>query len=91
MRVYRICARRFAALDGEGARLYGGRWNRPGTPVVYSSATRALAILELLVHVDDDLAPTNLVMMAIEIPENLRVRRLAPRRLPRACRQIPGP
>ena len=37
--------------------------NRPGTPVVYCSATRALAIPELLVHVVDDVAPTNPVMM----------------------------
>jgi RES domain-containing protein len=26
-----------AAFDGEGARLYGGGWNRRGTPMVYAS------------------------------------------------------
>ena len=41
---------RHAAFDGEGARLAGGRWNRPGTAVVYTAETLSLAALELLAH-----------------------------------------
>jgi RES domain-containing protein len=37
-----------SAFDGEGARRYGGRWNSPGTAVVYASETRALCLLEVL-------------------------------------------
>lgn len=40
------------AFDGEGARLSGGRWNSRGTPVVYASASQALAALETLVHLN---------------------------------------
>ena len=49
---WRIVQSRHAstAFDGDGARHYGGRWNRPGTPVVYTSESLALAQLELLVH-----------------------------------------
>mgnify|MGYP005842291643 CR=1 FL=1 len=36
--------------DGEGARLFGGRWNPRGVPMVYASSTMALAMLEILVH-----------------------------------------
>lgn len=52
---YRITSRKYAdtAFDGEGARLHGGRWNPPGTPAVYLASTRSLAILELLVHIED--------------------------------------
>ncbi len=39
-----------AAFTGEGARLYGGRWNSKGTAVVYAAGSAALAALELLVH-----------------------------------------
>ena len=38
------------AFDGEGARLHGGRWNSAGIRVVYTSSTKSLAALEILVH-----------------------------------------
>jgi RES domain-containing protein len=51
MLVYRICRSNYAGdMSGMGAKLYGGRWNRPGVPVLYTSFARSLAVLELLVH-----------------------------------------
>jgi RES domain-containing protein len=43
-------ARASTAFTGEGARIYGGRWNSPGTAVIYVSEHQSLAALELLVH-----------------------------------------
>src|ERR687891_740646 len=43
-------ARVNSAFTGEGARVYGGRWNSRGTAVVYLSEHESLAALELLVH-----------------------------------------
>ena len=40
------------AFSGEGARLFGGRWNSPGTRMVYTSESSALVMLEMLVHLD---------------------------------------
>jgi RES domain-containing protein len=40
------------AFSGEGARLYGGRWNSPGTAMVYTAQSQSLAALEMLVHLD---------------------------------------
>jgi len=71
MRVWRVCKRRHAAFDGEGARLAGGRWNYPGTAIVYTSATLSLAVLELLVHVGQDQMPSGLVAVAADIPDTL--------------------
>jgi RES domain-containing protein len=43
-------ARVKSAFTGEGARIYGGRWNSRGTAVIYVSEHESLAALELLVH-----------------------------------------
>jgi RES domain-containing protein len=40
-------------MSGMGAYRVGGRWNSPGRHVVYASAHLSLAMLELLVHIDD--------------------------------------
>lgn len=52
IRVYRLSRALSgeAAFDGEGARRVGGRWNLPGTRVVYTSASLSLATLEVMVH-----------------------------------------
>jgi len=53
-RAWRIVKEKHAAtaFDGEGAWLYGGRWNSSGTRVVYTSAALSLAALESLVHLN---------------------------------------
>jgi RES domain-containing protein len=68
MRVWRVCRRPFADLSGEGARLYGGRWNSPGRPMVYAAESAALAVLEVRVHLDLDwrVLPDDYVLMAID-------------------------
>ena len=57
--VWRITTQRFAAsaFSGEGARLYGGRWNPKGWEVVYTAESQSLALLELMVQ-DDPLRAT---------------------------------
>lgn len=55
VRAYRITQTKYVptAFDGEGARLYGGRWNSVGTSVIYVASSLSLATLELLVHTED--------------------------------------
>lgn len=38
------------AFSGQSASDYGGRWNSPGTRVVYTASSTSLALLEILVH-----------------------------------------
>ena len=72
MIVWRLCRAGHAALDGEGAFLYGGRWNSPGTRLVYTSRHLSLAILEILVHTGPDNLPDGFVKLEISIPEDIR-------------------
>ncbi|MGQ0696400.1 MAG: RES family NAD+ phosphorylase [Nitrospiraceae bacterium] len=82
MVVWRLTLKKHVAPDGEGARRYGGRWNKPGTPVVYTSGTLSLAVLEYLVHVDSDILPDSLVSVKATIPETLAIETILPSDLP---------
>lgn len=81
MLTYRMCRAAFTALDGEGARRYGGRWNSVGGAIVYTSATLSLAALEYLVHVDVADVPSDLVALTIELPDDVSVTRVHDREL----------
>ena len=73
MRAFRIVKKRhmLEAFSGDGARAYGGRWNRPGVPMVYAAQTRALAALEALAHFAGAERRIEFVAFAIDIPDAL--------------------
>jgi len=58
------------AFNGEGARLYGGRWNSAGARVVYTSGSKALAALESLVHLNPPVI-FNYVAIPVEFDDAL--------------------
>ena len=70
---WRIVKRRLAAdaFSGEGARLYGGRWNSPGTRVVYVAQSQSLAALEILVHLESAEALEYYVMIEAKFGDAL--------------------
>lgn len=71
MIVYRVGKTKFSKdLSGEGARLYGGRWNHVLTPCIYTSESRALAVLEYTVNVNIDDIPRSLSITVIDIPDD---------------------
>jgi RES domain-containing protein len=69
VRVWRLVKERHAdaAFDGEGARIYGGRWNSIGHRVVYTSTSLALASLETLVHLDNALPLPRFIAFSVLI------------------------
>lgn len=70
MIVYRIAKKEYNSLDGKGASYHPGRWNEEGIPALYTSATPSLAILEVMVNVDDwrIFVAKQWVLLEIEIP-----------------------
>lgn len=91
MIVYRIGKIKFGNdLTGEGARLFGGRWNQVGTACVYTSESRALAVLEYTVNVNIGDIPRALCITEINIPDT-GIQELKIADLPGNWTQFPSP
>jgi RES domain-containing protein len=87
MKVYRIERGKYldTTLKGKGAAMSDGfRWNSRNTFLVYTASSRALATLEVAVHLDlsEDL-PTDRFYLEIEIPDDVMIMELAMEDLPR--------
>ncbi|OKS85037.1 RES family NAD+ phosphorylase [Mucilaginibacter polytrichastri] len=69
MLVYRIVKvqKRTTDLSGMGAFKEGGRWNNPGTYMLYTSENSSLAYLESLVHFEAENTPPNLYIITIDV------------------------
>lgn len=90
MLLYRIARCQYAAdLSGTGARLYGGRWNSVGKPVVYTASSRSLAVLEVLVHLPPTLLPSDYCMAVIEVPDDIE--NIEVSQLPAGWNEFPEP
>ena len=72
MRGYRLVKKKWSkqAFDGEGARRYGGRWNSKGKRCVYLASTASLALLEIMVHLDDYSLLADYALYQIKIPDS---------------------
>lgn len=70
MILYRIANEPFKEdLSGEGASIYGGRWNSVGIKMIYTAKSISLTILEALVHLKLDFIPSSQYLLSIEAPE----------------------
>jgi len=58
-----------SAMSGEGARLFGGRWNAPGLAAVYLAESRALAALEIIVHAPREVLRLEWRVIRVDIPD----------------------
>ena len=58
-------------LSGKGAEKSGGRWNRPGLPVVYCASSISLACLETFVHLNASGLPLNRTLVRIDVPDEI--------------------
>lgn len=92
MRVYRLVKERFAdtALDGSGAKVYRGRWNRKGHATLYTSDSIALAALELLVHLHRSDVLNRYRLITLELPAD-EILLLDDAGLPADWRKDPAP
>ena len=74
MIVYRLAIEQYIDdLSGTGAKLYGGRWNSVGFPVLYATENISLALLEILGRADKTLVPPDYMLLKLEIPDSIKL------------------
>lgn len=89
MEVFRLSKAQYGEdLSGRGAELYGGRWNPKGLPLLYTAGNRALCMAEIAVHAPLGMVPKNYVMISIDIPKSVSIKRLSEKQLPENWRDF---
>lgn len=68
--------------SGEGARLFGQRWNPPGFPAIYTGTSFALCLIEVLVHANRRTPPSAARYVEAVVPDNLSREVIDPAALP---------
>ncbi len=92
MKVYRITRKRYeqSVLSGEGGLRVASRWNHKGDAISYTSATRALSLLEMLVHMDmEDMRKMDLLICEIDIPDSVKIQSIPSKSLPEGWNRTP--
>lgn len=82
MEVYRVSKRQYQQdIIGTGAYLAGGRWNTAGNYILYTAASRSLAILEVLIHISRNRPLDDYSIAVLYIPDKLFIDAVNPANL----------
>lgn len=74
MIIYRITSEIYKDdISGNGAAIFGARWNSIGKRMLYASQHISLSILESLVHFKREQIPPNLYLLYISLPTNIEI------------------
>jgi RES domain-containing protein len=79
MEIYRITQKEYAEdLSGNGARLFGGRWNSEGFSALYTSSSRSLALLETLAHTPAKMLNVRVYhLITLAVPDKIITQKLS--------------
>jgi RES domain-containing protein len=71
MLVYRISSPKYIEdLSGAGSKQYGARWNDKGVAMVYFAESRAMAVMEVLVHLRPEDIDKDFILAEFEISDD---------------------
>ena len=82
--VWRLARSEFAnELDGEGSRLFGGRWTSRGRNALYAASHLSLSILEVYVNIPQELRDDLPFLQAVRIaiPDDLAATQISQEQL----------
>lgn len=82
MIIYRLAIEAYKRdLSGNGAKLFGGRWNIPGLAAIYTAENISLSVLEILVNADKDNIPPSYYLLKLLIPDDMPLKKIIPAKL----------
>jgi RES domain-containing protein len=82
MIVYRFSHPKYADdISGNGARLKGGRWNLPGTALLYTSESISLGLLEVLANTSTLEQLQLIQLVELEVPDHSASHEIVPNKL----------
>ena len=74
MELFRVSKKLYQQdIVGTGAYLAGGRWNTAGNYMLYTAASRSLAILEVLIHISRSKPVDDYSVIVLYLPDELFV------------------
>ena len=74
MIVYRCTLAKWAKdITGLGSFLFGGRWNYPGTYMLYTAENNVLAALEVALRIPLEDISRDYVMVPLEVPSDAAI------------------
>lgn len=71
MRLWRIVTGAHPIWSGEGARLFGQRWNPPGLSALYTGTSFAVCLVEVLVHANRKTPPSAARYVEAVVPDDV--------------------
>ena len=83
LRLWRIVTGPHPVWSGEGARLFGQRWNPPGLAAIYTGTSFAACLVEILVHANRKSPPSAARFVEAVVPDDVSCEELD-------CLSLPG-
>lgn len=80
--MWRITTGTHPIWSGDGALLFGQRWNPPGFAAIYAGTSFAVSLLEVLVHANRKTPPSGARYVRAVIPETVSRETLDPAAVP---------
>ncbi|MGK0412602.1 MAG: RES domain-containing protein [Polaribacter sp.] len=77
MKLFRLSKKKYATVfNGKGAAKSNNRWYSKGTEIIYTAESRALAMAEVVVHLTIATLPKDFVMLTIDVPDEITIRKI---------------
>lgn len=89
---YRFGLKKFIFdLSGQGAKIYGGRWNSVGNAMLYTSCTPSLSMLEFACNASGIAKTNQTSLLTLKLEAKVRIETLTINDLPDNWQQVPAP